>query len=291
MGSMDRWIIQPNVLGGWDVKAREAAKPSFQTSTRKEAEDWAQKASAPGETVVVVNRTGQILNRFAVPGAVPVSEPAPAPAARAGKPRRQDHGKKKRTAPVAAVESGPVAAPAQPPMRIPVQPSGPAEPAARGIPEILEEGESLNGWMTDFLLPIVAALSTASGTAYISEEVATAAREGGWFAVFIVTLSWSLGSAMATYFLICYPPKSAGHAGAVAAASMLGAWGIATVVGVGVLEISTAELMNPKTHLFVHVLAVFASTAFTAYGFGGALLSAGIGIWLGLRVAQRLPAT
>ena len=46
-GSMDRWIIQPNVIGGWDVKAQKSAGPSFRTSTRKEAEDWAQTASNP----------------------------------------------------------------------------------------------------------------------------------------------------------------------------------------------------------------------------------------------------
>jgi hypothetical protein len=69
-GSTDRWIIQPNVLGGWDIKAPESAKPSFQTSTRKEAEDWAQTASVPGDTVVVVNRTGQTLNRITIPGAL-----------------------------------------------------------------------------------------------------------------------------------------------------------------------------------------------------------------------------
>ena len=282
---MDRWIIQPNVIGGWDVKAQKSAGPSFRSSTRKEAEDWAQTAANPGDTVVVFNRTGKTLKRFAVPGPGPIPEATPAPAAGSGRPGHEVHGK---TTPKVSVESWPASA--QPPTRVPVQPHGPTQPSARGIPEILEEGESLNSWITDFLLPIVAALSTASGTAYFSGEAATAAREG-WFAVFIVTLSWSLGSAMATYFLTCYPPKSWGQAGGVAAGSMLVAWGIATVVGVGVLEISTADLTQGGGHPFVRVLGVFTSEAFTTYGVGGAVLSAGIGIWLGYRIAQRFPAT
>jgi hypothetical protein len=117
-----RWIIQPNVLGGWDVKAQESAKPSFQTSTRKEAEDWAQTASVPGDTVVVFNQFGQTLNRIMIPGEAPALKPSRAPAARTRKPGHIDQGKTTLMAPEVSAESRPVAPP-QPPMRVPVQPS------------------------------------------------------------------------------------------------------------------------------------------------------------------------
>lgn len=252
---MDRWIIQPNVLGGWDVKAQESARPSFQTSTRKEAEDWAQTAANPGDTVVVLNRTGETLTRFAVPGGDPVPE-------------------------VSSV-SGPVA-PAHQQTWAPVQPSGSVQPASPGF---LKESEQLSDWISDYL-PIPAAF----GTAFVSAEVAEAAK-GGWEEVFLVTLTWSLGCAMATFFIIRYRLQSWGEIAAAAAGSMIAAYAIATVLGFGVLEFSSDEPLGSGGHPFGRVLIVFTSTAFTTYGSFGALLSAGIGIWLGYRVAQRFPAT
>jgi hypothetical protein len=280
---MGRWIIQPNVLGGWDVRAQESAKPSFRTSARKEAEAWARTVADPGDKVVVLGPTGRTLKRFTVPAAVRVPEPSPAPDMGTGRPGHVDHGKTTRTAPKVSAESGPVA-PAQPPTRVPVQPYGPAQPAVPGFAETLEEGERLNGWI-DVGAPIAAAL----GAAFMSPEVATAAAYG-WIAVFVATLTWSLGCAMATYFIISHRLEG-WNAAAAAAASLLAALAIASGLGIGVLDIGPAELSGHGTHPVLAVLIVFGVTAFETYGYFGAILSAGIGIWLGYRAAQRFPAT
>ena len=285
---MDRWIIQPNVLGGWDVKAREAARPSFQTSTRKEAEDWAQTASVPGDTVVVVSRTGQTLNRITVPGEAPALKPSRAPAARTKKSGPADQGK---TSPKVTAE-GSRSAPAQHPMLKTVQPTGPKHAAAPELPEFQRESNWVNDQLANYV-PVIAGL----GAAVVSREVAKAA-EDGWAAVFIVTLPWSLGCAIATYIIKSYSMQFP-QAVVTAAASMVAAWLIAGFLGTVLLDmvdlgINEARLYysdSSLVHWAARVLITFALAASTKYGALAAGFSAALGVWLGLHAAKRFPAT
>jgi hypothetical protein len=121
----------------------------------------------------------------------------------------------------------------------------------------------------------------------LSERVATAA-EGGWFAIFFATLTWSLGCAIATYFIIGHRLQ-AWNAVAAAIVSLLAAWSIAYLLGIGFLDIPEEELVGGSGHPLFRILAVFAFTAFQAYGSYGAIVSGGIGIWIGYRAAQKFP--
>jgi hypothetical protein len=171
-------------------------------------------------------------------------------------------------------------------MRIPVQPYELPQPAAPGIPEFKEEGERLNVWI-DFGLPIAAAI----GAPFFSPELVKEA-EGGWIAIFVATLTWSLGCAIATYSIIGH--RLGLRTGFLAAVgSLLGAWFFASMLGVGVLNIDMEEL-KPRGgggHVWgwgFQVLWEFFSTAVITYGPFGTIVSGGIGIWIGYRAAQRL---
>ena len=109
-----RWVVEPNVVGGWDVRP-EAAGPVFRSSTRAESEREAhRRADSSGGEVVVLDGRGGVLDTY-----------VPAPRA-AGPPRRAAPPTPAAAPPPRAEEPPPVAA--TPPRPAP-------EPAAEQAPE------------------------------------------------------------------------------------------------------------------------------------------------------------
>jgi hypothetical protein len=112
-----RWVVEPNAVGGWDVRRDDEANRVFRSSARAEAEREARsRADSSGADVVVVDGRGGVLDTYVppprpaasprrpaappraaappdgapppraeAPAPVPAPEPAPEPAARAGR--------------------------------------------------------------------------------------------------------------------------------------------------------------------------------------------------------------
>ena len=251
---MGAWIVQPNAVGGWDVRSWSSPARSFRTSTRAAAEEWVRATAAPGDSVSVVDGRGSVLATFDKPAvSVPrvPSERRPAtPAAPPG-----------------------TAAPATP--VLPVRP--PAPPPTMSLAQRLEkEGGTWDSWL-EWVVP----LGLAAGTGFITP--AFAELGGSWIAICIGTLTWSLGVAGATYAIVSERLQG-WEAASAFAVSLLVASFVAYGIGVGVLALDFTVASG--SHPVIRVIATFAFAAVQAYGALGALISGGIGAWLGWRVAQ-----
>jgi hypothetical protein len=269
---MATWVVEPNALGGWDVRSFTSAQAAFRTSNRQTAEEWIRSRANPGDHVVTTNGNGQTLARFVQPAASPLgtddtsagmATPQPRPARPApGTPSVQ----------AAFVQSH----------------RPPPSPEATSIPPVnppsLSETLEKEGGRWDDVLDLVVP-GVAAGFAGAVSPVVEDAAGGGWFAVFLATLTWSLGLAGATYFIVTQKLQSWNAVGAVAGC-LLGALIVAGFLGVGVLDV---EFATGGGHPVVGFILAFVVAAFTTYGWFGAVLSGGIGIWLGLRFAKRWP--
>ena len=77
----------------------------------------------------------------------------------------------------------------------------PEQPAAVPADRLADRLDAEGGWWDIFssiIFPVFASLGASAGAALISPEVAAA---GNWVAVFIATFTWSLGCALATFFV------------------------------------------------------------------------------------------
>jgi hypothetical protein len=147
--------------------------------------------------------------------------------------------------------------------------------------QIQKEGKKVDKAMSSGLkLAIWAAPLTSSGlSAFVSTEVQEAMGKG-WWAVFLATLTWSLGCLGATVLLIRKTLAGWPLAGAIAAMFSV-ALLVATALGRGVLELDSADsASNP-----LELIGMFVQAAFTTYGPLGAIAGAGVGGWLGSRLA------
>lgn len=150
------------------------------------------------------------------------------------------------------------------------------------IHQIRTEGKTVDKGLTLGLaalgIPSVSALS-----AFISPEVQAAAGDG-WIAVFFATLTWSLGCALAV--VVVGKSGLAGWPLVVGVAIVFFvALGIAVLLGKGVLNIGMPTApQNPA-----QTVLDFAAAAFRTYGFIGAVLGGGIGVWVGTRLSTLVP--
>lgn len=261
---MTAWTVHPNALGGWDVKVAAVGEPVFRTSARADAERWAKEHAGAGDHVIVVDGSGRTLTRFVQHGPEPGEG--------------EGEGEGDRTTRQRAAQASAVG-----PLEMDAEPEGDVR---------TRDGTSLHqqikrdGQQWDSLLEWVLPLGAAAGASVVSPVVAEA--DGGWFAVFLATLTWSLGVAIATYVLVAHKLEGHEAAGAVVL-SLLVALGVANVLSVGVLDVVPA-LYETGGHPLFRIPAAFAIAALQTYGVGGTLLSGGIGIWLGRRFAQRFAA-
>ncbi len=134
----------------------------------------------------------------------------------------------------------------------------------------------------DGVLGFAAFIGIPAVNAAISPEVQEA-LDSGWIAVFLATLTWSLGCALATVTLrrsglLGYPLLFG------VSACFVGALLIAGYVGTGVLELQPVEGGGP-----FNTLVSFVLSALVAYGPLGALVGGGIGAWLGYRTSSLFP--
>ncbi|GLZ45781.1 hypothetical protein Acsp06_19660 [Actinomycetospora sp. NBRC 106375] len=158
---------------------------------------------------------------------------------------------------------------------------GPASQAASFARQIDREGETWDK-VIEWVVPIVG----ATFGSLLSPELANA---GSWFAIFIATLTWSGGCAAATYLIMSHKMNGAQMVGTVAT-SLLGALAVACILGYGVLDVSdTLTQVNGHVPPIFTIPVAFLGAAVLTYGPVGALLSAGIGIWLGHRFLQHFP--
>jgi hypothetical protein len=68
---MARWLVEPNAIGGWDIRLEGIGKYAGRTSTRADAEEAAQRfASQAGGDIVVLDGRGGVLDSY------PVAPPA-----------------------------------------------------------------------------------------------------------------------------------------------------------------------------------------------------------------------
>ena len=256
---MPVWTVHPNALGGWDVRTDLVGEPTFRTSVRADAECWAKAHAGSGDHVVVTDASGLTLTRFVQ------RAPASAPADDDRSPRQRV----------------PQESPAEPPDMHAALGGGKATAAGTSLRQHIErEGGHWNS-LLEWVLP----LGAAAGASVVSPVVAEA--DGGWFAVFLATLTWSLGIAIATYVLVVNKLQGYEAAGAVAG-SLLVALGIANVVSVGVLDVMPV-LYETNGHPLLRIPAAFAIAALLTYGYLGTLVSGAIGVWLGVRFAKRFP--
>lgn len=134
----------------------------------------------------------------------------------------------------------------------------------------------------DGVLGFAAFVGVPTVNAAISPEVQEA-LDSGWRAVFLATLTWSLGCALATVIV-----RRSGLRGYPlvfgVSTCFIGALLIAGFVGTGVLELQPVEGGGP-----FNALASFVLSAFAAYGPLGALVGGGIGAWLGSRASSLFP--
>jgi hypothetical protein len=148
--------------------------------------------------------------------------------------------------------------------------------AAVGFTEtVSREGEQI-----DNVLVLVLPVAAAFGAAVVSPDVAAA---DGWLAVFLATLAWSGGWALSTYAL------AKGVVGGVqaifaVAGCFVASLTIANWLGVGMLDIAGPGSGAPAGLLAW--LADFTGAALMTYGWFGALIGAGVGLWLGYRFSQ-----
>lgn len=154
-----------------------------------------------------------------------------------------------------------------------------AESVASVWNRIDDEGEHVDTALEGFgiLLALVATVS-ASGVAAMVSPAVQESLENGWVAVFLATLTWSLGCAGCTVLI-----KRSGLGGWPLASACVGmflaAMAVAAWLGTGYLDLTpTTEGQNPLA-----TLAGFARVAFEVYGPIGALLGGGVGYWLGSR--------
>jgi hypothetical protein len=143
-----------------------------------------------------------------------------------------------------------------------------------------DEGEHIDTGLA--ILADLSVLIFGSGTsAWISTEVRTAMADG-WWALFLATLTWSLGCAV--IFFVLTRSKLTGWP--LALACLLAFWGssvIAAGLGTGVLDIETATsgAGNP-----LEALAGIALAAFVTYGIIGTITGAAVGAWLAWRSSR-----
>jgi len=79
---MARWLVTPNVIGGWDVLLEGGPGHTERVSSRRDAEDAArQLAASTGGEVVVLDAAGAVLSSFVVPA--PTTETPESTAVRA----------------------------------------------------------------------------------------------------------------------------------------------------------------------------------------------------------------
>ncbi len=159
-------------------------------------------------------------------------------------------------------------------------------PAAPGSPSLRERLEA-EGQRWDSLLEWLLPIGLALGTSKVSPAVADAG--GNWMLVALATLTWSGGMAGATYAIKAYRVTSGMSVVGLVAASLLGALGVAYVIGVGVLDVDFGMIEGPG-YLPVQITIAFIVAAVLTYGWLGTLVSGAIGVWLGWRLADRFPA-
>lgn len=277
---MTYWNVEPNAVGGWDVRRFDAREPSFRTSQRAAAEAWARLTGPPGSEILVLDSVGHPLAQYPAPGeeAAPPQVPQSVDglhrdsiAALFDRPTSSPN-------PAAAKENEPVANAAP----TPAGPSPETHQHASPLEQFKKEGE----WW-DKGLAGLALLGAPLLAAFASPEVQQAAADG-WWAVFVATLTWSLGCALSTFFLMTQQVYGM-NAVIVAAGCMLLAFGFATWLGVGVLDLRTGWVESG--HPAVRVVATFFLAALHTYGLIGTLLGGFLGAWLGYCAAHLyLPA-
>jgi len=111
------WVVEPNVVGGWDVRPADSLKRHSRHSTRDDAVAAARELGGPA---VVQGPRGDVLERIGAAGAAEAlnKETAAAPAAPARRP----------------APAPPAPPPAAPARRAAPAPAAPASPAPRAAP-------------------------------------------------------------------------------------------------------------------------------------------------------------
>ncbi|WP_369132687.1 hypothetical protein [Modestobacter sp. I12A-02662] len=209
--------------------------------------------------MLVVDGRGRTLHRFVqLAGAT-------------DRPRRAPDGERSR--PSTEQQSPPSAATAPEP-----------PPAAPGSPSLRERLDT-EGARWNTLLEWVKPVSVVFGSSCASALVADA---GHWMTVVLGTLTWSGGMAGAIYAIKAGRLTHYWALGA-AAVSLFMALGVARLLGVGVLDVDLPPV-EVDLYLLHKVIFAFASAAVLTYGWPGTLISGGIGVWLGWRLADRFPA-
>jgi len=142
----------------------------------------------------------------------------------------------------------------------------------------LEEGGENWDKLLGFVLPLVSAGIAGA----VSPEVASAE---GWIGVFVATLAWSLGVALATWAVVSNDLTGWPVAGAVAGSLALSA-GVANLIGVGALAVDPE--MTGSGPAIVQFILGFIAAAVMTYGPVGTVLGGGVGVWLGFVAARHL---
>lgn len=148
------------------------------------------------------------------------------------------------------------------------------------VDEGKEQAENINHaleWVA-VLLPLL--LGPAATAALLSASVQEAAKDG-WLAVFLATLTWSLGVGLTTLFVL--EGKLQGYNLVFAS---LGCFIGASVVS-GMLGIGYIDVLNQPSGLAPPLrLAWIAKEAVASYGFVGALMGAAVGVFVGYRAMR-----
>ncbi|MEZ5862855.1 MAG: hypothetical protein R3D25_01780 [Geminicoccaceae bacterium] len=132
----------------------------------------------------------------------------------------------------------------------------------------------------------VAAGGSTLAPLLLSPKVAQGA-EYGWIGVFLATLTWSLGCAIAVYWIKRYDLHGYQMLAALSS-SLLVALAIASGIGFGTLDPTESfSSVQALQHPLAKIPASFVLAAFYTYGPVGTFLGAFIGSWVGYRVAQR----
>lgn len=149
-----------------------------------------------------------------------------------------------------------------------------------------ERTEREGGWWDtglDIALPVLA----GAGGAALSPEVAEA---DGWIGVFLATLAFSLGCALATWALAATKVSGWPAVSTVVLAFAASVF-FAAQVGEGALDIPSIEsaMLDMGGPPWMRFLMAVVVTAFTTFGLAGTVLGGAVGVWVGLRVARTHP--
>jgi hypothetical protein len=162
--------------------------------------------------------------------------------------------------------------------------AAPPPPAERPVAETWSERTEREGGKWDTALDIALPIAAGLGGAVLSPEVADA---DGWIGVFLATLAFSLGCALATWALAATKVAGWPAVFTVVLAFVASVY-FAAKVGEGALDIAGVEsaMRDMGGPPWLRFLLAVVVTAFTTFGLVGTVLGGAVGVWVGVRVAH-----